>query len=186
MPLARWTPPRLTSARRPDQRTVEWLELFYDLVYVAALIQLGQSLVGDLTVRGVGRFVVLFTLLWWAWTGTTFLMNRVEVDDLVHRSLMIGQMLASAGVGVLPANPTCRDSASSGRDSFGAGTFEHDDDGQDDQRLDDGERAEPCIAFQEPNVCLTHDDKREICRKWPLLPSELDEFPECGYWFEKA
>lgn len=101
MTLARWTPPRLTSARRPDQRTVEWLELFYDLVYVAALIQLGQSLVGDLTVRGVGRFVVLFTLLWWAWTGTTFLMNRVEVDDLVHRSLMIGQMLAIGTLAVL-------------------------------------------------------------------------------------
>ncbi|MFQ5967222.1 MAG: low temperature requirement protein A, partial [Acidimicrobiia bacterium] len=101
MTLARWTPPRLASQRSPDQRTVLWLELFYDLVFVAALIQLGQTLISDLTWRGAGRFVVLFALLWWAWTGTTFLMNRVDVDDIIHRSLMIAQMFAIGTVAVL-------------------------------------------------------------------------------------
>ncbi len=94
MTLSRWNPPKLISARRPGQRVVDWLELFYDLIHVAALLQLGQSLVGDLSIQGIGRFVALFTLLWWAWVGTTFLMNRIEVDDLVHRSLVIAQMLA--------------------------------------------------------------------------------------------
>lgn len=98
MTLGRWRPPQLISRRSPDQRTVDWLELFYDLIYVAALIELGQTLVSDLSLRGVGRFVALFTLLWWAWVGTTFLMNRVDVDDLVHRWLMVGQMFA---IGVL-------------------------------------------------------------------------------------
>ncbi len=101
MTLARWHPPRLTSGRTRDQRVVDWLELFYDLVYVAALIQLGQSLVRDLSLAGIGRFVVLFTLLWWAWTGTMFLMNRIAVDDLAHRALMIGQMLAIGALAVL-------------------------------------------------------------------------------------
>ena len=78
MTLARWNPPQLTSGRTRDQRVVDWLELFYDLIYVAALIQLGQSLVDDLSIEGIGRFVVLFTLLWWAWTGTTFLRNRIR------------------------------------------------------------------------------------------------------------
>ena len=101
MTLARWHPPRLTTGRTQDRRVVDWLELFYDLIYVAALIQLGSSLVHDLTVAGIGRFVVLFTLLWWAWTGTTFLMNRIEVDDLAHRGLMIAQMLAIGALAVL-------------------------------------------------------------------------------------
>jgi low temperature requirement protein LtrA len=98
MTLGRWRPPRLISRRSPDQRTVDWLELFYDLIYVAALIELGQTLVGDLSLRGIGRFVALFTLLWWAWVGTTFLMNRIDVDDLAHRWLMVSQMFA---IGVL-------------------------------------------------------------------------------------
>jgi low temperature requirement protein LtrA len=100
MTLARWTPPRLISERHPDQRTVEWLELFYDLVYVAALIQLGQILVDDLSWRGVGRFVVLFTLLWWVWTSMTFLKNRVEVDDLAHRFLIFAQMFGIGAAAV--------------------------------------------------------------------------------------
>jgi low temperature requirement protein LtrA len=101
MTLARWNPPQLISGRMRDQRVVDWLELFYDLIYVAALIQLGQSLVDDLSVEGIGRFVVLFTLLWWAWTGTTFLRNRIEVDDLAHRGLVISQMLAIGALAVL-------------------------------------------------------------------------------------
>ncbi len=101
MTLARWTSPRLSTERRPDQRTVDWLELFYDLVYVAALIQLGQSLAADLSGRAIGRFVLLFSLLWWAWTSTTLLMNRVRVDDLLHRVLMIAQMFAIGTVAVL-------------------------------------------------------------------------------------
>jgi low temperature requirement protein LtrA len=98
MTLARWTSPRLHAGRRSGERTVGWLELFYDLIFVAALIQVGQSLVADLGWPGVGRFVVLFTLLWWAWTATTLLMNRIDADDLPHRLLMIGQMFA---IGIL-------------------------------------------------------------------------------------
>lgn len=94
MTLARWRPPKLISARSSDRRLVAWLELFYDLIYAAALIQLGQTLVDDLSLGGIARFVALFTLLWWAWIGTTFLMNRFDVDDLAHRWLMIGQMFA--------------------------------------------------------------------------------------------
>lgn len=101
MTLARWTPPRLISERHADQRTVEWLELFYDLVYVAALIQLGQILVDDLSFRGVGRFVALFTLLWWVWTSTTLLKNRIEVDDFAHRFLIFAQMFAIGAAAVV-------------------------------------------------------------------------------------
>lgn len=101
MTLARWTPPRLISGRHSDQRTVEWLELFYDLVYVAALIQLGQILVDDLSIRGVGRFAALFTLLWWVWTSTTFLKNRIEVDDFAHRFLIFAQMFGIGAAAVV-------------------------------------------------------------------------------------
>lgn len=88
---------------------VGWLELFYDLIFVAALIEVGYVLVTDVSWAGAGRFVVLFALLWWAWTGTTFYNNRVAVDDLLHRVLTIAQVFAIGTTAILV------------HDAFGAG-----------------------------------------------------------------
>lgn len=91
----RWSAPRLYVEMEGDtERSVTWLELFYDLIFVAALVQLGEGLADDLTGLGVGRFAAGFLLLWWSWTGTTFYMNRFVVDDLPHRLLVLGQMFA--------------------------------------------------------------------------------------------
>ena len=94
MTLERFTTPRLQTEPKLGERSVGWLELFYDLIYVAALIQIGQGLVEDVSIDGALRFVTLFALLWWAWTGTTFYMNRISADDIPHRLLVIGQMIA--------------------------------------------------------------------------------------------
>ena len=99
MTFARLTRPRLSRETRPGERAVGWLELFYDLVYVAALIQVGRGLVADVSLAGGMRFLILFFLLWWAWTGTTFYMNRIAVDDVAHRLLVIIQMIAIAALG---------------------------------------------------------------------------------------
>lgn len=91
----RWSAPRLYVEMEGDtERSVSWLELFYDLIFVAALVQLGEGLADDPTGLGVGRFLAGFVLLWWSWTGTTFYMNRFVVDDLPHRLLVLGQMFA--------------------------------------------------------------------------------------------
>ncbi len=91
----RWSAPRLYIELEGDtERTVTWLELFYDLIFVAALVQLGEGLADDPSGIGVGRFLAGFLLLWWSWTGTTFYMNRFVVDDLPHRLLVLGQMFA--------------------------------------------------------------------------------------------
>ena len=93
-----WSPPRLHQGH--DGRKVTWLELFYDLVYVATLIQLGNTLSEDITLIGFGQFVVLFIPIWWAWTGVTFYMNRFVVDDFWHRQLIFLQICAIAWLGV--------------------------------------------------------------------------------------
>ena len=97
MTLERLSRPRLAQ-ELPAGRSVGWLELFYDLVYVAALIQVGRGLVEDVSFAGGVRFVILFFLLWWAWTGTTFFVNRVAADDVPHRLLVIIQMIAIAAL----------------------------------------------------------------------------------------
>lgn len=99
MPLSRWQPPVLRGDAEDEER-VTWLELFFDLVFVASLIQLGNVLADDLTWAGAGRFLALFVLLWWNWSGTTIFVNRVAVDDWPHRLLVIGQMFAVGSLAV--------------------------------------------------------------------------------------
>lgn len=93
-------PPRLHRQAHDETRKVTWLELFYDLVYVAVLIQLGNVLSEDVSWVGVLQFAVVFAPIWWAWTGITFYMNRFVVDDLWHRLLIYVQIVAIAVLGV--------------------------------------------------------------------------------------
>ncbi len=87
-------PPRLHRVNNSHDRKVTWLELFYDLVYVATLIQLGNTLSEDVSLTGFLRFAFLFAPIWWAWTGITFYMNRFIADDLWHRLLILSQIVA--------------------------------------------------------------------------------------------
>lgn len=99
MPLTSWQSPVPRHEVDVDGK-VTWLELFFDLVYVAALILLGGALAYDLTWGGAVRFAVLFVVLWWTWTGTTFYANRVAVDDLAHRALVVAQMFGVTNLAI--------------------------------------------------------------------------------------
>ncbi len=88
----------LWSPKPGHERKVGWLELFYDLVYVAALIQLGSALASHVSLFGALAFTGLMIPLWFTWTGFTFYNNRFLVDDAVHRLLVFVQMLAIGAV----------------------------------------------------------------------------------------
>jgi low temperature requirement protein LtrA len=92
-------PPRLrTRGRGVDQeRRATWLELFFDLVFVAAVGQLANSLAAEPTTARFFEFLGLFVPVWWAWMGFTFYANRFDTDDLVYRLLLL---LAMFGVAV--------------------------------------------------------------------------------------
>ncbi len=102
MALTKWQPPALRHDVADDGR-VTWLELFFDLIYVAAFIQLGDRLSADTSWNGAVVFIGSFTLLWWTWTGTTAFMNRFAVDDVVHRLLAFVQMFAVGNMAVIAA-----------------------------------------------------------------------------------
>ncbi len=93
----RWQPPRLHTAHEGEgERKITWLELFYDLVYVATIIQLGNVLSNNVSLLGFLGFVALFIPIWWSWTGITFYLNRFVVDDVWHRLLIFTQIFAIA------------------------------------------------------------------------------------------
>ncbi len=83
-----------------EERKVGWLELFYDLIYVATIIQLGNLLADDPSPTGALLFVLLFVPIWWSWTGMMFFFNRFVVDDVWHRVLVFVQMFAIAHLAI--------------------------------------------------------------------------------------
>ncbi len=98
-----FTPPRFfqnVTFHRHTDRSIGWLELFYDLVYVATFIQIGNFLSDNLTLEGFAQFIVMTTVVWWAWSGETFYQNRYVADDIIHRLLVFTQIFAVATIGL--------------------------------------------------------------------------------------
>ena len=94
-------PPALRSAEAAEtERHATWLELFYDLNFVAAISQLAARLGADYSPTGIFRFAVLFVPVWWAWAGHTFYLSRFDTEDLVHRLLTMLQMTAVASLAI--------------------------------------------------------------------------------------
>ena len=95
MKLAAIRPPRLRTAEE-EERSATWLELFYDLVFVAAVAALGVHLAGDSSATGWISYAAYFALVWWLWASHTFYADRFDTDDLVYRLLAGSQMVAIA------------------------------------------------------------------------------------------
>ncbi|MDR5907560.1 low temperature requirement protein A [Franzmannia qiaohouensis] len=84
----------------PEAAKPSWLELFYDLVFVAVFIQIGERLSHDLSTAGFLQVLALFAPLWWVWANVAWYMNRFAVDDVVHRLLLLVQLFFIAWMGL--------------------------------------------------------------------------------------
>ncbi|HSO25181.1 MAG TPA: low temperature requirement protein A [Methanobacteriaceae archaeon] len=93
-------PPRLRSLDEGEERHAEWLELLYDLVFVAAISILALNLSADYSFYGLLKSIPLFFVIWWAWVGHTFFLTRFGTDDLLNRFLTMLQMIAVAALAV--------------------------------------------------------------------------------------
>lgn len=75
-------------------RRVTWLELFFDLVFVAAVAQVGTPLSAHYSFAEFGRYALLLLVVWWAWHGYAVYATRFDSDDLTERGATALQMLA--------------------------------------------------------------------------------------------
>jgi low temperature requirement protein LtrA len=93
--------PRLRTTADPrEQRHATWFELFFDLVFVAAVSQLGSALAIDPSAARFARFAGLFVVIAWAWVLYTLYANRFDTDDLIFRLAKSGAMLAIAAIAI--------------------------------------------------------------------------------------
>ncbi|MGB8361497.1 MAG: low temperature requirement protein A, partial [Acidimicrobiia bacterium] len=90
-----WLPPR-AHGQVIEDRTVSFLELFYDLVYVVVIGRAAHHLAGDVSWRGVGEFAVLFSLTWIAWLNGTLYYELHGREEGRTRFYVFVQMLLLA------------------------------------------------------------------------------------------
>ncbi|WP_154325975.1 MULTISPECIES: low temperature requirement protein A [Haloferax] len=85
-------PPRIGGDEGEDVRHATWLELFFDLVFVVAIAELGSYLHHHLTLRGVLGFAGLFLMIWWVWLGFSYYADLFDTEDLFSRLMMVAAM----------------------------------------------------------------------------------------------
>jgi len=107
--------PRVCPAQERHVRRPSWTELFFDLVFAAAIAQLSAPLSHDYSFYGIGRFAFLLALVFLAWFGYTSFSTQFGVDDVVERVLIVAQVFL---VAVMAANAT---DALSSKDAAGFG-----------------------------------------------------------------
>src|SRR5690349_385819 len=77
-------------------KKVTWLELFYDLIFVAAISKATHVLLhehhGVIPIEYLWKFLLMFIPIWWAWVGQSLFMNRFGEDTTKQRIFMVGQM----------------------------------------------------------------------------------------------
>ena len=81
----------------PDQTSASFPELFFDLVFVFALVQLSHTLASDFGVTAVFESALLVLAIWWVWINTTWVTNLLntgrEAVRLMLFCLMFGGVL---------------------------------------------------------------------------------------------
>ncbi len=67
------------------EKRVTWAELFFDLVFVFAVIQVSALLHAHPSWGGLGQALVVFIPTYWAWVGTSVHANTHDVDNPLGR-----------------------------------------------------------------------------------------------------
>jgi low temperature requirement protein LtrA len=77
----------------PDDQRVTFVELFFDLVFVFCVTQVVHLFHGHLDARSAGSALLVFWLIWWAWTQFAWALNAANTD---HPRVQAATLLATA------------------------------------------------------------------------------------------
>ena len=110
--LRRWflRPPR-PHGEVIEDRTVSFLELFYDLVYVVLIAQIAHTLAEDVSWSGVRDFAVVFGLIWIGWFNGTQFHELHGRQDGRNRSFIFLQMAILTVLAVFAGHAATTDGA---------------------------------------------------------------------------
>jgi low temperature requirement protein LtrA len=84
----------LLSATLREGERVTPLELFFDLVFVLALTQCTALMSHHPTWSGLAQGLLVLGMLWWSWTGYSWLTSVIDPEEGAVRLVMFGAMAA--------------------------------------------------------------------------------------------
>jgi low temperature requirement protein LtrA len=84
----------MASVLRGDNSRVGFVELFFDLVFVFAVTQVSHRMLHHLSWQGALETGLVFFAVWWVWIYTTWVMNRLDPEDMRVRGLLFAMMVA--------------------------------------------------------------------------------------------
>jgi len=88
--------------RQEDQESTKpsFPELFFDLVFVFALIQLSETLAEDFTFGIAAKALLFIFALWWVWIHTTWVTNLLNAEIIPVRLLLFALMFLGIVLGI--------------------------------------------------------------------------------------
>jgi low temperature requirement protein LtrA len=84
---------RLGTTLREGERVTP-LELFFDLVFVLAITQCTALMAHHPTWSGLAQGLLVLGMLWWAWTGYSWLTSVIDPEEGAVRLVIFGAMAA--------------------------------------------------------------------------------------------
>ena len=104
----------LSRAPRPHgatvfDRRVSFLEVFYDLAYVAVIGQASHELALNISVTGVVEFAIVFGLIWFAWINGSLYVELHGGEDGRTRNIVFVQMCILVLLAVFTAGAAAGD-----------------------------------------------------------------------------
>ncbi len=107
-----WQKPRKVTEREKE-RTVSFLELFYDLVYVGIIGQLTHALIKHPSLEYLIGFAGLYTMVWVAWINGSLYHELHGNNDIRTRVATFVQMIVLAAMAIFAES-----AMSTGADAF--------------------------------------------------------------------
>lgn len=92
-----WQYPRRLD-EQSEHRSVSFLELFYDLVYVVLIAELAHSLAENVDLKHILQYAFLFSIVWWSWFNGTLYIDLHGNNDIRTRVFTFLQMICVAGM----------------------------------------------------------------------------------------
>ena len=109
--LRDWMRPPRPHGMVIEGRTVSFLELFYDLVYVVVISQAARELANSVSVLGYLEFLVVFGVIWVAWANGTLYYELHGREDGRTRTFVFIQMAILALLAVFTGRAPPRDTS---------------------------------------------------------------------------
>jgi low temperature requirement protein LtrA len=92
---------KLQKAERKEKRRVSYMEIFYDLVYIALIARLTHTFTENISVDNFIDYIVIFTIVWWSWTNSSVYYDlHGDQENQKTRLIIFLQMFCIIGMAV--------------------------------------------------------------------------------------